>query len=126
MASSEEIRATVERYAEIWSRGAVDELVELFSPDATIEDPVGSELRRGHDGLREFWELVHGMSDGLEMVITGPIRVAGHEAAFPMQALSNVGDDRLVLDIIDTMTFDEAGRITTMRAYWDAADMRPA
>jgi hypothetical protein len=31
-----------------------------------------------------------------------------------------------VVDIIDVMTFNDAGLITTMRAYWDAAEMRPA
>ena len=31
----------------------------------------------------------------------------------------------LVVDIIDVMTFDDAGKITTMRAFWDPAEMRP-
>lgn len=126
MATNEEIRSTVQLYAKTWTSGQVDELVQLFNPEATIEDPVGSELRRGHAGLREFWEMVHGMAEDLEMVISGPIRVVGNEAAFPMQIFNKVGDDRFILDVIDTMTFDEENRITSMRAYWDAAEMRPA
>ena len=33
---------------------------------------------------------------------------------------------RCCVDIIDVMTFDDAGKITTMRAFWDPAEMRPA
>jgi steroid delta-isomerase len=29
------------------------------------------------------------------------------------------------MDVIDVMTFDDEGKITSMRAYWNPADMRP-
>jgi hypothetical protein len=31
-----------------------------------------------------------------------------------------------VVDIIDVMTFDVAGQIVSLRAFWDPAAMRPA
>ena len=31
----------------------------------------------------------------------------------------------MVVDIIDVMTFDDEGRITSLRAFWDMAEMRP-
>jgi hypothetical protein len=37
-----------------------------------------------------------------------------------------LGDDTYQLDIIDNMTFDDAGKITTMRAFFDPSTMRPA
>ena len=43
-----------------------------------------------------------------------------------MQARPSIGGTTLVVDIIDVMTFDDAGKITTMRAYWDPAEMHPA
>jgi steroid delta-isomerase len=52
--------------------------------------------------------------------------VAAGECAFPMQARPVIGEDTYAVDIIDVMTFDADGRILTMRAFWDPAEMRPA
>ena len=54
------------------------------------------------------------------------MRVAAGEGAFPMQARPSMGGATYCVDIIDVMTFDDAGKITTMRAFWDPAEMRPA
>ena len=43
-----------------------------------------------------------------------------------MQARPVIGGATYAVDIIDVMTFDDAGKITTMRAFWDPAEMRPA
>jgi hypothetical protein len=37
-----------------------------------------------------------------------------------------MGGTTYELDIIDHMTFDEDGRIATMRAFFDPTTMRPA
>ena len=66
------------------------------------------------------------MADSIELRLTGPVRVAAGECAFPMQARPTMGGTTLCVDIIDVMTFDDAGKITTMRAFWDPAEMRPA
>lgn len=124
MATPEQIRTTVDRYIEHWSQGDRAAWLELFAPHATVEDPIGSDVRTGPAELTELWDLVHGLADRLQLVRTGPTRVAGHEAAFPMQALTVTGGTELVVDIIDVMTFDDAARITSMRAYWDASEMR--
>lgn len=124
MANAEQMRAAVDRYTALWTAGDQEAWLDLFAPGATIEDPVGSEVRVGREGLVEFWGLVRSMADDLSLVRTGPTRVAGHEAAFPMEAHTHVGGTHVVVDIIDTMTFDDEARITSMRAYWDATEMR--
>ena len=53
-------------------------------------------------------------------------RVAAGECAFPTQARPVLGGATFCVDIIDVMTFDDTGAITTMRAFWDPAEMRPA
>ena len=40
--------------------------------------------------------------------------------------MTDAGGTTFKLDIIDVMTFDDDGRITTMRAFWDPAEMGPA
>lgn len=123
------IRATVEEYQAAFTRGDREGWIGQFSTDATLEDPVGSEVRHGHGGIGEFWDGFRNLADEVEMRSTGPTRVAGTEAAFPFQIRVKLGDDWMLLDVIDTMTFvdgpDGSARIQTMRAFWDMADMHP-
>lgn len=116
------MRATVERYVERHTAGDIDGIVGCFAADARVEDPVGSEPHVGADALRAFFSGTHAMADRLELKLTGPIRAVAGEAAFPMQAISTIGDMTIVIDIIDVMTFDDDARITAMRAYWAMED----
>jgi hypothetical protein len=43
-----------------------------------------------------------------------------------MQARPTMGGTTYALDIIDHMTFDDAGKIATMRAFFDPTTMGPA
>ena len=36
-----------------------------------------------------------------------------------------VDGTRMAMPVIDVMTFDDAGAITSMRAFWDMQDMVP-
>jgi steroid delta-isomerase len=120
------IRSAVEAYPGAFSRRDREALLQVFAEDAWIEDPVGSPRHEGREALRSFFDQTRSMADTIELRLTGPIRVAAGECAFPMQALPDLGGTRFVMDIIDVMTFDDAGLITTMRAFFDAAEMRPA
>lgn len=80
----------------------------------------------GRDAIGGFFDQSRLLADSIELRPTGPIRVAAGECAFPMQARPDIGGTTFVVDIIDVMTFDDAGQITTMRAFWDPAEMRPA
>ncbi len=125
MPTPEEIRATVERYTQVFSAADKEGYVGLFADDATLEDPVGGEVHRGRDAISGFWDQTRQMTPTIELVITGPIRVAGNEAAFPGEARPKLGDDHMAVPIVDTLAFDDEGRITALRAFWDFADLRP-
>jgi len=121
----EEIRATVQRYAEVFSAGDKDAYVGLFADDATLEDPVGGGVHQGTEAIRAFWDMTREMTPSIELTVTGPIRVAGNEAAFPGEARPLLGEDRMMVPIVDTLAFDDDGKITRLRAFWDFADLRP-
>lgn len=125
MADAETIRATISRYMEAMSSDDRDTWVGCFAPEGTLEDPVGSDVLTGQDALGEFFDNVQGMADGITMRPTGPVRVAAGEAAFPFEIVTTLGDTRMAMPVIDHMTFDDQGRITTMRAFWDMGDMAP-
>ena len=123
MATSEEIRTVVDEYVRRWNAGDSGAIGELFHPDATVADPVDQDPHRGRDAIVTFFTGT--FTDGMEagLALTGPVRVAGPHAAFPMQVTIALGDQTGRLNIIDTMTFDDDGLITVMNAYWDAGAM---
>ena len=120
------IRSAVDAYCAAFSAGDRNAYVARFAPDAWIEDPVGTPRHQGADAIGAFFESSAALADSIELRLTGPVRVAAGECAFPMQARPNIGGTTYCVDIIDVMTFDDAGKITTMRAFWDASEMRPA
>ena len=123
MTDANHIRRVYNRYPELVTKGDVDAIMELYDKDATIEDPIGSDLHRGHDAIRKFYEAAAGT---ITMKVTGPPRVAGLEAATPLVVLMGPAGQQNALDIISIMVFNEAGKITSMRAYWSFDAMRPA
>jgi steroid delta-isomerase len=125
MPTPDELRALVDDYVRAMSEGDKDAYVALFADDATVEDPVGSEVRRGREQIAEFWDMVRTLSETITLVPTGPVRVAANELAFPMQAVSDVGGAKMVVDIIDVFVVDDHRKISGMRAFWDMSEMRP-
>ena len=121
MPTAAEIRSAIESYVEFMCDGNVDGILELYTDDATAEDPVGGEIQRGRDALRNFYSLT---APNLQVEITGPICVSGLECAVPLLAELTVKDSKLYIDVIDVMAFDESGKITSMRAFWSPTDMR--
>ena len=113
MPDHETISATCLRYIELLAAADVESIVGLYAKDATLEDPVGTEPRIGIEAIEAFYRDT--LSDGVPAATTGPVRVAGDSAAFPFEV--RYGDD-FVLPIIDVMTFTEAGKIASMRAFW--------
>ncbi len=125
MATADEIRTTIASYLEHFSAGDTEKWVALFSDDARVEDPVGSEVIEGREAIAGFFEMSQSLGDTITLVPTGPVRVAGTEAAWPMQAVTTVGDDKLVVEIIDVVEVDDDARISSLRAFWDPAEIRP-
>ena len=92
-------------------------------PRARDLDGFWANVRRGRDAIRAFYE---GAAGTVTMKRTGPVRVAGREAATPLVVLIGAEGERKALDVISAMTFDEDGKITSMRAFWSFDAMRPA
>lgn len=126
MADADTIRSTIETYCEAFTDDRARWLA-LFADDATVEDPVGTDIHRGTEAIGAFWDTSQSLAD--EIVLTPSaqyVKVVGNEAAFAMDARMRSGDDTHTLPIIDVMSFDDAGRITSLRAFWDFADLAPA
>ncbi|MEU4314102.1 nuclear transport factor 2 family protein [Nocardia sp. NPDC024068] len=117
-----EIRDVVEQYVKLVGSGPTEDIVALYAPDAIIEDPIGTEPKQGHDAIREFYNVIASL-DRETGLAPETVRIAGRHAAFVFTLVTKAGGQRMTLSPIDTMEFDDEGRITRMRAYWGADDM---
>ena len=118
--SPEAIRATVENYLKFVASGTVDEIISLFAEGATVEDPVGTDVRTTEASLREFYGMIEPLKQESELLT---LRIAGNTAAFHFRLVTDFGEQKFDLSPIDVMTFDADGKITSMRAVWSAEDM---
>jgi len=119
-ASKERILDVINSYVDLVANGTADEIVALYADGATVEDPVGSEVRTTRESIREFYATLEGLEQQ-GMVLTA--RVAGGEAAFQFELATKSGEQTFTLAPIDVMTFDDEGRITSMKAYWSDDDL---
>jgi steroid delta-isomerase len=119
-ASSDRIREVIDEYVRLVGSGTADEIVALYAEDATVEDPVGTDVRTGHGPIREFYATLEGLQQETRMISA---RIAGGEAAFHFEIITRAGEKTYTLSPIDVMTFDDDGRVTAMRAFWGDGDM---
>jgi steroid delta-isomerase len=115
MSSPEENAKTVQRYLEFTAEGRTDDIVELYAADGTVEDPVGSEVHIGREAIRGFYAQIPETDKSAELIT---LRALGHEVAFFWALIIDLGEDKMRIEIISTMSFDDEGRIASMKAYW--------
>lgn len=110
----------VDRYIEAFATSNLDIIRELYAEDATVEDPVGSDVHRGIEAICGFYGGV--LQAGIKLTLTGTPRCAGNAVAFPFQ----VQAPGMEIDVIDVFEFNDAGKVVSMRAYWGPENSRQA
>jgi len=94
-----------------------------FAEDGTTYDPVGSPAINGRDAIREFLASIckNFKSVGLT---EESVFVAGNGAAVKWigKGTSATGKD-VTFEGIDVFEINEEGKIQTVRAYWNPAEM---
>ncbi len=119
-ASSERILEVITSYVDLVANGSADQILALYAEGATVEDPVGSEVRTTRESIREFYAGLEGLEQKGEVLSA---RIAAGQAAFQFELATAVGEQTFTLSPIDVMTFDDDGRITSMKAYWADTDV---
>ena len=119
MADRAELVSVCDRYVELVSARDVDGIMDLYAADCWVEDPIGSERKVGREAIREFYAGISALEVEPVMTRMGPVTVCGGEAAFQFRIDIDLGDAKIAMSTTDVMTFDEAGKITSMRAFAD-------
>ena len=117
MEASDKI-AMVNRYVEAFEKADMDIIRDMYSVDARVEDPVGTEVHDGIDAVCAFYEGA--LASGAKLALTGAPRCAGNAVAFPFQ----VQMPGMSMDVIDVFEFDHEGKVNSMKAYWGPENMK--
>jgi steroid delta-isomerase len=122
MHGPEEIRAKISSYVNMMCNSDIEGIMALYADDATAEDPVGSgNVTEGIDAIRDFYSMTAPL---LQVELTGPICVAGNACVFPLLAALTMDGVTSYLDATDIFEFTDEGKISSMKAYWNPAEMR--
>ena len=62
------IRKTVDAYVQAVAHGTVDDVLALYAEGATVEDPVGTEVKTTEASIREFYAVVEPMEQTGEVL----------------------------------------------------------
>lgn len=115
-------RAVREYFAAIRAMD-IPAIVRTFSEDAVTYDPVGTAANNGHKRIEEFFETVTAAFKEVGLT-EDQIFIAGNGAAVKWtgRGVSKQGK-KVKFEGIDTFEINEAGKIQTLRAYWNPAEM---
>ncbi|MCX6469396.1 MAG: nuclear transport factor 2 family protein [Corynebacteriales bacterium] len=116
--SSEQIANAVKAYVELVGSGTAEQVVDLYADSATVEDPIGSDIKSTREALLEFYGVIAQLERSTELKW---MRIAGDTAVFEFSLVTAAGDAKFEVTPIDIMRFDDEGRVVSMRAVWDPA-----
>ena len=123
------------RAASLRSRAAVqagdrEAWLALFADDAVVADPVGPSVldpagdgHRGPEAIAAFWDGVIAPNQ-VRMDIHSS-HAGGHEVANVVTITNTFPDGSSAsVDIVAIYAVDDAGQITSLRAFWEFDDLR--
>ncbi len=120
MPSQEIMKAQMRAYIDLFNKHDAAAVSALYADDATVEDPVGTEPKRGREAIDAFY--AGAMKTGAQLELVAPIRGSqGNSAAMAFDVV--LGGGKMRIHVIDVMTFNEEGKFTSMRAFWGPSDM---
>lgn len=121
--SPEIVSGAVKEYFAALRAMDIPAIVRTFAEDAITYDPVGTPPNRGHQKIDEFFQTVTAAFKEVGLTET-EMFVAGNGAAVKWigRGVSKQGRD-VKFEGIDTFEINESGKIQTLHAYWNPAEM---
>lgn len=91
-----------------------------YADDIVVEDPYGATRFKGKEGQRQgFRQMADVSFIPQKAELVAPISTSyGNKAAMAFKLYAQIDGHDVTIDIIETMTFNDAGDITERIAYW--------
>jgi steroid Delta-isomerase len=125
MNNTKTMKAQLREYIEAFNANDAARVVALFADEATVEDPVGTPVKRGREEIAAFYG--HATTVGAQLELVAPPRGSHANAATISFKVHLAGPEGAAhIDVTDVMEFDAHGKIVSMRAYWGADDWHAA
>ncbi len=122
MATEQQMKQQMQAYIDEFNKANPQGIADLYSDDATVEDPVGSPVKSGKAAVLAFYQ--YAVKTGAKLKLAAPIRAShGNSAAMAFDVILNMPEGKAHIQVIDVMTFNDAGKFTSMRAFWGKSDM---
>jgi steroid delta-isomerase len=122
MSDEQGMKRALQAYIDHFNASNPQAISALFADEATVEDPVGTPVMSGRTAIAAFYEK--SVATGARLKLAAPIRGShGNSAAMAFDVELNMPQGPAVIRVIDTFTFDSAGKFTAMRAFWGPGDM---
>lgn len=117
------MKAALQQYLDGFNNKDHDAVISLFADDARIEDPVGGgQILEGKAAITSFYQSSVASVEKLELA--APIRGShGNAAAIAFMIYVEMEGKKVCIHCIDVMTFNDAGKIVDMKAYWGPEDI---
>jgi ketosteroid isomerase-like protein len=107
-------------------RKAKDEWLELFAPDAVLEDPVGPSLfdeagqgHHGRDGIGAFWDLTIAPLVSFRATVHDSFANGPHCANIATFTTELADGSIADTELVAVYRLNGDGLIESMRAYWE-------
>ena len=121
--SPELISRTVKEYFVAIREMNQNAWVNTFTEDAISHDPVGTPAIEGHQKLGEFFQSITAAFKEVNLT-EDHVFVAGNQAAVKWTGIgTSKQGNKVRFEGIDVFTINEAGKIQTLEAYWNPAEM---
>ena len=122
MPSVEEIKKVVESYVDLVANGKPEQVADLYAEGATVEDPIGADVRSTRDSIVEFYGVIAAMDKTTAELHWS--KIAGDTAVFEFTLITEAGGSAFKITPVDIMVFDDNCKITSMRAVWSQEDLQ--
>ena len=108
------------------SEGRRDEWLDLFAEDAVMQDPIGvsplDPTGKGHVGKEAIAAFYDAVISKVKVSFDYPRSYAcGDECAFVGTVYTAVGDQENASEGVFVYRVNEAGKLRSLRAYWEHA-----
>ena len=108
----------IERYRRAWETADADEVVDLFTPDASCRSSVFRDPYVGRDAIRHYWQRGAGTQREVAVRMGRPVIADARVAVEWWTTMIDPDEGEIALPGCLLLRFDSDGRCKDLWEYW--------